>query len=492
MHWSNAQLCEANATELSLALESGEITSQQIVRALIERISMIDAPGTEIELRSVLAIAPDALEQAKRSDDERRAGRVRGRFHGVPIALKDNVEAKGLPGTAGSTALVGRPVLTDAPLVTRLRDAGLVVFCATNLSQWANMRSPHSTSGWSALGGLTVNPFQLDRSAGGSSAGSGAALAARLTPLAVGTETDGSITCPASLNGVVGLKPGVGTVPGQGIVPIATSQDSAGPMARSVADVASLYEVLSHELGVLERVLRGAKDIRVGVATNLTTGHTATDSLFDDVIRRLNDRGIATSPVTVAKADHEVEADELTVLLCEMADDLSAFLARRGGAPASVAEVIDFENHHADVELAHFGHEFLDQAVASGGRAGPTYADARTRNVSWAVNQCLEPALDGVDCFLAPSYGPAWKNDLVLGGEGSARWSGVTQAAAIAGWPIATVPIGLVGGLPVGLSIVGRRGSEPILLAVAFEVERMLGLLENNALRPSFARPRRG
>jgi amidase len=355
------------------------------------------------------------------------------------------------------------------------------------------MRSPFSTSGWSAAGGLTLNPYRLDRCAGGSSAGSGAALAARLTPLAVGTETDGSITCPASLNGVAGIKPAVGTVPGEGVIPISASQDSAGPMARTIADVAALYEVLAATEGVLDRVQRGPFDARVGVAKNLLTGHPATDALFFDAVRIATEAGMSFTEIDVAEVNETVGADELTVLLSEMSDDLTTFLIRRGGAgPSSLAEVIDFENEHADVELPFFGHEFFDMSLASGGRAGEKYREARTRNVAWAVDTCLDPALRDIDCLIAPSYGPAWKNDLVLGGSGSARWSEITQAAAIAGWPIATVPMGLIDGLPVGLAIVGRPGSEPTMLAVAAGFEAALGLLAGDALVPRFLSPQRG
>ena len=490
---SSGELCESSAIDLAEALASGETSSVDIVTSLMERIAEIDAPGSEIELRSVLALAPDALENAKRLDDERSRGAVRSPLHGVPILVKDNVEVVGLPGSAGSTALLGRPVAHDAPLVTRLRDAGLVILGSTNLSQWANMRSPFSTSGWSAVGGLTVNPYRLDRCAGGSSSGSGAALAARLAPLAIGTETDGSITCPASLNGVVGIKPAVGTVPGEGIVPISSSQDSAGPMARTVRDVAALYEVLTGLDHVLERVTRGFDGARVAVATNLTTGHPATDRLFLEVVGRAHSAGATISEITVLEADATVDADELTVLLSELSDDLTTFLQRRGGpGPSTLAECIDFENEHRDVELAFFGHEFFDQALASGGRGGEKYHDARSRNVAWALDQCLAPALADVECFIAPCYSPAWKNDLVLGGSGSAHWSQVTQAPAIAGWPIATVPMGVIDGLPVGLSIVGRPGSETIMLAVAAGFESVLDLARSGALTPKFIRSQKG
>jgi len=490
---SNSELCEATASELVTLLERGETSSVHIVTALLERIARIDAPDTDIALRSVVAIAPDALASAQRCDDERSEGTIRSRLHGVPILVKDNIEIVGLPGTAGSTSLLGRPVAQDAPLVARLRAAGLIVLGSTNLSQWANMRSPFSTSGWSAVGGLTANPYRLDRCAGGSSSGSGAALAARLTPLAVGTETDGSITCPASLNGVAGIKPAVGTVPSEGVVPISSSQDSPGPMARTIGDVAALYEVLADVTGVVETVNRGVDDVWVAVATNLMTEHPATDGLFHRAVATARAAGMNLSDISVAKLDASVGADELTVLLCEMSDDLTAFLQRRGGVgPASLEEVIAFENDHADVELPFFGHEFFDQSLATGGRGGETYSEARARNVAWAVEECLEPALNAADCFIAPCYSPAWKNDLVLGGSGSARWSEVTQAAAIAGWPIATVPMGLVDGLPVGLSIVARPGAEPTMLAVAAHFERVLGLLEGDALVPRFIPPQRG
>lgn len=493
MAMSNRELCEATASELSAALNAGETTSVDIVSALVERIAIIDANGTDTELRSILALAPDALDAARRADEERASGSIRSRLHGIPILVKDNIETVGLPGTAGSTALLGRPVPHDSPISARIRAAGLIIFGATNLSQWANMRSPHSTSGWSAVGGLTANPYQLDRCAGGSSSGSGAALAARLTPLAIGTETDGSITCPASLNGVVGLKPTVGVLPGEGIVPISASQDTAGPMARTTLDTAILFEVLTGSGDVVERVERGVHDVRIAVATNYMTGHGATDEIFRSAVQRANDAGVETFNITVAEPNEKVGADELTVLLCEMADDLSAFLTRRGGdGPLTLADVIGFEDVHADVELPFFGHELLVQSLATGGRAGGSYQDARARNLGWAIDECLSPALADADCFIAPSFAPAWKSDLVIGGNGVTPGSPVTQAPAIAGWPIATVPMGLVDGLPVGLSIVGRPGSEALLLAVALVFETTLGLHQSGALVPTFRPATRG
>jgi amidase len=482
---------EWSAARVAAALADGAVTSSEIVAALVERIASIDAPGSEIELRAVLAVASDAADAARRADDERAGGRARSALHGVPVVIKDNVEAVGLPGTAGATSLAGRPVVGDAPLVRRLRDAGMVVLAATNLSEWANIRSPRSTSGWSAVGGLTVNPYRLDRSAGGSSSGSGAAVAARLSPLSVGTETDGSITCPASLNGLAGLKPAVGAIPKDGVVPISASQDSPGPMARSVEDVALLYEVLAGLEGVVDRVAAGVDGLRIGAATTLLTSHPGTDALFAEAIVHLERAGATVSDVAYAATPNEVDEDELTVLLCELADDLSAYLAARpGDGPRSLDDVLAHETAHADVELRFFGHEFFERAVDTGGRASEDYAGARARNVEWATASCLEPALARVDLVVAPSYGPAWKNDLTLGGH-PAAYSGICSAPSIAGWPIATVPMGLVDGLPVGLSLVGRPGTEAILLAAAAGLERTAGLLGDDALAPTYAAAQR-
>lgn len=487
----DVELHELSGAELAARLRDGTTTSRAVVDALLARIASIDAEGTDVALRSILAVAPDAVAQADAADAARARGTASGPLHGVPVVVKDNVEALGLPGTAGATSLLGRPVAHDAPIVARLRGAGAIVLAATNLSQWANIRSPRSTSGWSAVGGLTVNPYALDRSAGGSSSGSGAAVAARLAPLAVGTETDGSITCPASVTGVAGLKPAVGAIPATQVVPISQSQDSPGPMARTVEDVALLYEVLGDVRGAAARAAAGAAGLRIGVATTLLTQHPGTDAAFAQAVRWLEKAGATVTDVPYPRAGDDVDEDELTVLLCELCDDLSAYLASRGGdGPRSLAEVIAHEDAHADVEQRHFGHELLERALATGGRRAEGYAAARERNVAWAISTCLEPALADVECVIAPSYGPAWKNDLTLGGH-PAAYSGICSAPAIAGWPIATVPMGLVEGLPVGLGIVGRPGAEPVLLAAAAGLEREAGLVADGALVPSFAAPRR-
>lgn len=488
-HPATADLATATAASLADDLAAGRTTSVALTRALLDRIAAVDDSGPG--LRAVLAVSADALDQAAALDAERAAGTLRGPLHGIPALVKDNIEAVGLPGTAGSLALAGRVVERDAPLVASMRAAGLVVLGATNLSEWANMRSPHSASGWSGVGGLTGNPWALDRSAGGSSSGSGAAVAAGLVPLAVGTETDGSITCPSSLNGVVGLKPTVGLVSTEGVVPLAASQDAPGPMARSVRDVALLLDAMTG--GTAYASAPGARalgDLTLGVADGWRSGHDGTDALFDDVLARLAAAGTTVGAVVVDPPG-TAGRQELDVLLCELKDGLDRYLAARpGDGPRSLADVIAFDEEHADLELAHFGHEFLVAAQATGGLEDPAYAAARAGCLAWAVDEMLEPAFGGdlaPDLLVAPAYAPAWKSDLSFGdhfvGGGVA-----STAPSLAGWPVLCLPMGLVAGLPVGLVLIGRPHSEALLLAAGHAVEEALGL----ALAPSWTPAGRG
>ena len=481
---STADLGYAGLSELRGRLGAGELTSVEVTGQLLRRIEEVDAPSSATALRSVLAVNPRALDEAEAADRRRAGDGGGGPLEGVPVLVKDNVEVAGLPSGAGSTALASRPATADAPLVTRLRQAGAIVLGTTNLTQWANIRSPRSTGGWSAVGGLTGNPWALDRNAGGSSSGSGAAVAAGLAPVAVGTETDGSITCPASLNGVAGIKPTVGAVPGAGIVPISFSQDSAGPIGRTVADVAVLLDVLTGGTGSEDRLAGGVAGLRVGVAEGWLTGHPGTDALFEAAVEALQAAGaelVRVTPARPAESDHD---DELTVMLCEIHDGLGRYLPTRGpGGPQSLAEVVAFELEHAGTELRWFGHELFEKALEIGGCDTDAYRQARERNLAWALGACLEPALEGLDALVAPTYGPAWKSDLVLGGHPGAA-SPATMAPAIAGWPIATVPMGLADGLPVGLGIIGRPGSEADLLA--------LGAAAEQPARPAWQVPARG
>ena len=475
-------------------LQREHVPAELLVNLLLERIVVLDspAPGSHKALRSVLAVSQSAGDEARAQDeararDEARAPQDRaplGPLHGVPVLVKDNIEVAGLPSTAGATSLAGRLPAADAPLVKRVKDAGGIILGTTNLSEWANIRSVRSTAGWSAVGGLTGNPWALDRSAGGSSSGSGAALAAGFVPLAIGTETDGSITCPASLNGVAGIKPSVGSVPMQGVVPISFSQDSAGPMARTVDEVALFLEVLTAKTGILDRAREGPGSLRIAVARTFRTGHPATDGLFDETLGKLAATGATLHDVAPPAPTSAEGDDEEIVLLCELFDGLAGYLPTRGpGGPQSLPEVIEYEEQNAAIELAHFGHDLFERAVTLGGCDTDAYRTARARNLSWALGTCLEPSMAKADVLVGPTYGPAWKSDLVLGGHPQSS-SGITVAASIAGWPIATAPMGLVEGLPVGFGAVGRPGSEALLLAVCRAIEQ--------PARPTWRQPCRG
>ncbi|CAB4860408.1 unannotated protein [freshwater metagenome] len=486
-HPSSAAIAYASVGDLLDRLEEGSLTSEQLVATLLDRIANIDAPSSPIALRAIAAIAPDALTIAVERDAERARGTIRGPLHGIPVIIKDNIESLGLPGAAGSTALRQRET-RDSPLVQSLRAAGAIVMASTNLSEWANMRSPHSTSGWSATGGLVGNPWRLDRSAGGSSSGSGAALAAGLAPLAVGTETDGSIICPASLNGVVGLKPTVGLVSTEYVVPISASQDTPGPMGRTVTDVARLFSVLSGQ----PLKYNQDKELRFVAAINWRTGHAATDQAFETLVLNLRASGELILDREVAIPGEQEEADEITVLIAELGEDLSLYLASRPGVGVtSINEVIAYEDEHFAIEQPHFGHEFLKMAAAAGGRSTNEYRDARVRNLTWAVETCLSPALADADILIAPAYGPAWKSDLTIGGHASAMSSGSTMPSAVAGWPLASLPIGLVDGLPIGITISGRPHDEWTILAAARRIEAVVGATVQLP-RASFLPPQRG
>ncbi len=467
-HVPSAPTGYMSAIEMSRRLKEGDVTSRDVVLTLLKRIEEIDAPSSATALNAVAAVSEDAVRIAERCDDERQRGELRGPLHGIPVLIKDNIEAVGLPGLAGSTALRGRGT-RDAPLVARLREAGAIVMGSTNLSQWANIRSSRSTSGYSSSGGLVGNPWALDRSAGGSSSGSGAALAGGLAPLAVGTETDGSIVCPASVNGVVGLKPTVGNVPATYVVPISASQDSPGPMGRNVDDVALLYGVLASSTPPL-----GSTAPRIAAATNWRTGNPETDQLFDDFVRRLRESGTEVHERELALPGDEEAADEEVVLLAELFDDLTTYLkGRPGPGVASLIEVIAYEDEHRDIEQKYFGHDLFERAVLTGGRAGEAYPVSRARNLKWAVDTCLAPGLEGVDVVIAPSYGPSWKSDLAVGGHPGPA-SVATMAPAIAGWPIMSLPLGLVQGLPVGLAVIARAQCEWTIIEAGRLFERVL------------------
>lgn len=435
------------------------------------------ADRVEPLIASICTPNPAALDDAARLDAELKQGQRRSPLHGVPVLVKDNIDTTGLATTAGSLALVDvPPPATDAPLVTRLRDAGCVILGKTNLSEWANFRSARSSSGWSAYGGLTRNPYALNRTAGGSSSGSGAAVAAGITALAVGTETNGSIVCPAAVNGVVGIKPGVGLVPQQGIVPISHSQDTAGPMASTVAGAAALLTVLSG----------GREDYAAACAGQDLTGMTigvprepqlwgftpALDELTEQALALLSANGVTiVDELVLPDSDFE---NELTVLFHEFKVDLAAYLKTRDeSAPKSLADVIAFNTKNAAGELEHFGQELLERSDATEGLAAPEYVAARLA--------CLAVGRRGIDdlvkqhrldALVMPGYPPAWTIDLVNGDQ--VNGGNCSTHAALAGYPLVSVPSGTAAGLPVALTFAGTHGSETklIRLAHAFEVAR--------------------
>ena len=460
-----------SAHENIAAIRSGETTAAELATEALERIQSIDQSG--YELNSVLAVSKSALSDALTINQDLPLA-------GLPIFIKDNIQAAGLPGTAGSKALESHPVKKDAELVTRLRAAGANIIGATNLSEWANIRSTTSTSGWSAVGGLTANPWIHKHSAGGSSSGSGSSVAAGLVTLAVGTETDGSIICPASLNGCVGIKPTVGNVSRVGVVPISDAQDSPGPMARSVADAALLLEVLSG-IPNLVAAANSTEPLRIGIVKSWLSGDAGTDALFEAAVNALSKTDAKLVEIKVSAPAESISNDEYECLLHELVDDLAAYMAdRTDGAIVSLAEVVKFNLLNSDTELKYFGQELFDAALELGGRAR-AYNRKRSRNLEWA-KQTLDTALTDVDVLIGASYRPAWESTLGKGDDyGKNSW--ITMAPAIAGYPIGTVPMGITESLPVGLGVVARANDESKLVAAMAKIESAIGL---GVLKPTF------
>ncbi len=508
---STAEIAFLSLSETRRLLERGATTSAGLVETLLRRIADADRAGPE--LRSVLATCPDALETAQQMDQARRRGEIRGPLHGVPALVKDNIDTAGSEGTtAGSLALAMTRPSRDAVVVQRLRAAGAIVIGKSNLSEWANFRGKQSSSGWSAAGGQCRNPHALDRSPGGSSSGSGAAVAAGFAPLALGTETDGSILCPAALNGIVGLKPTVGLTSRTGVVPISASQDTVGPMTRSVADAAVFLGVLAGNGAGVDpldpaTVTRptslpadyaafcgpdGLSGARIGVPREHYFGYSAgADALVEAALDLARDAGaVVVDPANVRTARAISQSkDEMTVLIHEYRAGLEAYLATRpagDGQPRTISEIVAFNQAHAADELAFFGQEYLISAASAAGLDSPRYLKARARNWRRARQEGIDAALQAahVDVLASATMGPAWHIDHVNGDpEASAGY----QAAAVAGYPAISVPVGMVSGLPVGLCLVGTAWSEPTLIRIGFALEQALAL--GDVLRPQW-RPR--
>ncbi len=490
---------EATIEQLQAWMKSGRYTSVALARMYLSRIHALDKAGPRIN--SVIEINADALSIAVAMDRERRAGRVRGPLHGIPMLIKDNIDTGDrMMTTAGSLALAGAPAPKDAFVVERLRAAGAVLLGKTNLSEWANWRSPKSSSGWSGRGGQTKNPYALDRNPCGSSSGTGSAVAANFAAAGIGTETDGSIVCPSAATGLVGLKPTLGLVSRSGIVPIAHSQDTAGPMTRTVADAAAVLSAIAgvdpadpetrEAQGHITDYTKfldanGLKGARIGVARKKFTGYSpATDRVFERAIADL--RRLGAEIVDPADIEHagEYDASEIEVLLYEFKADLNKYLATRTGVPVhSLKDAIEFNAKNKDREMPYFGQERFIASEAKGPLTDEAYRKALEKN-----RRLSREGIDGVlkkhrlDAIVMPTGGPAWTTDLV---NGDHFLGDSSTPAAVAGYPNITVPMGYVYGLPVGISFVGPAWSEGKLLRLAYAWEQGTRHRRPPKMRPS-------
>jgi amidase len=480
----------APVSALQQALTSGAVTSAALAGFYLDRIRLLNP-----ELGAVIAVSPGAAAEASASDSGRAAGRVRGPLEGIPVLVKDNIQAAGMPATAGSPALLDSES-GDAFLVTRLREAGAVILGKANLSEWANFRSTHSTSGWSTVGGQTMNPRGPGRNPSGSSSGSGSAVAAGLAPLAVGTETDGSIVCPSSACGIVGIKPTTGLVSRTGIVPVSLAQDTAGPMAASVADAAALLSVLAavdaadpacldlngsperhgdiSYTGFLDPAALDGARLGVWRAASVDAG-APTLAVLDAAVARLRASGATLlDPVELPGWD-TIREPEFTALRYEFKRDLNGYLdALAGSHPASLAKLIAYNERNADTVLARFGQEIFERAEAcSSDPRDPELTAARADATRLARAALDTPLAAGrLDAIIALTANPACLTDYVLGDHDVFHSS---TPGAVAGYPSVTIPAGQVSGLPVGLSFIGPAWSEPRLVALAYAFEQALG-----------------
>ncbi len=481
------ELDEMTATDLQAGMASGKYTAHAIAEKYLARIEAIDRRGPK--LASVLEVNPDALAIADGLDKERAAGHVRGPLHGIPLLIKDNIDtADKMETTAGSLALLGTKPARDSFVAQKLREAGAVILGKTNLSEWANIRSSHSSSGWSGRGGQTKNPYALDRNPCGSSSGSGAATAANLCVMAVGTETDGSVVCPSSANGLVGIKPTVGLVSRAGIIPISHTQDTAGPMCRTVRDAAILLGALAgvdprdeataasagKAAGDYTKFLdpNGLKGARIGVARKYFGFNDAVDALMNRVVDQIKQAGAEVIDPADLPTHGKFNDSEFVVLQYELKADLNAFLAGRPGAPKSLKEIIDFNDKNRDKEMPYFGQDIFIKAEAKGPLTEKEYTDALAADVKLSRNEGIDAVMDQhhLDAIMAPTAGAAWLTDLI-NGDGSG--GGSSNAAAVAGYPDITVPAGFIFGMPVGVSFFGRAWSEATLLKIAYAFEQM-------------------
>lgn len=485
-------------------MAAGRLTSEALTRRYLARIATLDDAGPRIN--AVIATFPDAIEQARALDAERRAGRVRGPLHGLPILLKDNIEAIGpVPTTAGSLALAGNVTNRDAAIVASLRAAGAVILGKTNLSEWANIRSGRSTSGWSAVGGQTRNPWVLDRNPCGSSAGSGAAMAMRFAAMTVGTETDGSIVCPAGVNGVVGFKPTVGLASRRHIIPISERQDTAGPMVASVHDAALMMDAIARtdpgDARTVDADRRRPDSFvdaaragtlngrRIGVMRDRVGDNPALVTALDLALERMRAAGAILVEIKDTQSGLDGLGDaEFDLLMIETRATIDAYLATRPamGGVRSLADVVAFNKANAATEMRWFGQDLFDLALTKPGTDSRAFADVRDKAFRLAGPEGIDRLLRDhrVDALVGLTNGPAWVTDLVNGDSFSGPSS--SQLAAVAGYPHLSVPMALVEGLPVGLSIIGGQWRDADVLALGAAFERARGPIRDRpTLRPT-------
>src|SRR6202167_4603492 len=485
------ELDEITISDLQDGMKSGKFTARSLVEQYSARIEEIDKDKHGPAINSIIELNPDALSMADALDQERKAKGPRGPMHGVPVLIKDNIDtADRMMTTAGSLALVGSKPQQDSHVAQKLRRAGAVILGKTNLSEWANIRSSHSTSGWSGRGGLTKNPYALDRNPCGSSSGTGAGISANLCAVGIGTETDGSIVCPSSSNGLAGIKPTVGLISRSGIIPISHSQDSAGPMCRTVRDAAILLGVLtgvdpadsatiasagkSHTDYSQFCDLNGLKGARIGVARKYFGFNDAVDALMEHSLDAMKKQGATLVDPADIETFGKFDESELLVFMYELKADLNAYLARLGpnAAVRTLKDVIDFNDRNRQKEMPYFGQDLFLKAEAKGPLTEKAYIDALEKNHQLARTEGIDALMDKyrLDAIVAPTGGPAWLTDLVNGDHVA---GGSSNAAAVAGYPNINVTAGSISGLPVGISFFGRAWSEPTLIRLAFAFEQV-------------------
>jgi amidase len=482
------ELDELTVGELQAGMASGKYTAHSLAKKYLDRIDEIDKHGPAIN--SVIELNPDVLSIASDLDKERKAKRPRGPLHGIPVLIKDNIDTHDrMTTTAGSLAMGGSSPLQDSSVARKLREAGAVILGKTNLSEWANLRSSHSTSGWSGRGGQTKNPYVLDRNPCGSSSGTGAAVGANLSAIGIGTETDGSVVCPSNANSLVGIKPTVGLISRAGIIPISHSQDTAGPMCRTVTDAAILLGALT---GIDSRDdatkasagksfadytkfldANSLKGARIGIHRKGFGFNEAVDKLINNCIDIIRKRGaIIVDPADIPTAGKFADS-ELEVLLYEFKADLNSYLASLGpAAPVkSLKEVIDFNEQYRDREMPYFGQDLFIKAQAKGPLTDKAYRDALAKNHKLSRKEGIDFVMDKnkLDALIAPTGGPGWTTDWINGDHFT---GGYSTASAVAGYPHLTVPAGYVFGMPVGISFFGRAWSEPTLIKFAYAFEQ--------------------